>query len=428
MNYSNKKINVLVFPAGEVLSVELHRALSTSVNINLFGASSVDRHGPHVFKQYISGLPHMKDGDFIEKFNQIIDEKSIDLIFPTHDDVVTFFAENAKKIHAKVMTPDLETARICRDKALTYSTFEEAYFVPRRFKTVSEYPVYIKPRVGQGGVGAFLAKSSSDIPTDIELDDYVVCEYLPGEEYSVDCLTDKNGNLVIVSPRSRSRQMAGISVAGETKCVTPEIQDIADTINNRLNFLGLWFFQIKKDSNGNWKLLEVAARGASTMCLTRVRGVNLPLLSVYVLLGYDVTVIPNDFDVKMDRTLISRYEINYDYDTVYFDFDDTIVINGQVNLYSIMFLYQCLNAGKRVFLITKHVNNISETLKQYSISESLFSGIIHLSDSDQKIASMQPENAIFIDNAYNERRLVYDEYKIPVFDVDAIEVLLDWRV
>ena len=37
-----KKIRVLVFPAGEINSIELHDALSSNVNVELFGASSRD--------------------------------------------------------------------------------------------------------------------------------------------------------------------------------------------------------------------------------------------------------------------------------------------------------------------------------------------------------------------------------------------------
>ncbi len=36
------------------------------------------------------------------------------------------------------------------------------------------------------------------------------------------------------------------------------------------------------------------------------------------------------------------------------------------------------------------------------------------------------EIAIFIDNAYKEREIVQQKYKIPVFDVEGIEVLLNW--
>lgn len=53
------KVNVLIFPAGEINSVELHDALSHNVNINVFGCSSVDRHGEYVFKNYRSGLPNI---------------------------------------------------------------------------------------------------------------------------------------------------------------------------------------------------------------------------------------------------------------------------------------------------------------------------------------------------------------------------------
>ena len=46
---------------------------------------------------------------------------------------------------------------------------------------------------------------------------------------------------------------------------------------------------------------------------------------------------------------------------------------------------------------------------------------------DNKISYINPHKAIFIDNAYQERAAVARKYSIPVFDVDGIEVLLDWR-
>ena len=46
---------------------------------------------------------------------------------------------------------------------------------------------------------------------------------------------------------------------------------------------------------------------------------------------------------------------------------------------------------------------------------------------DSKSGYIKPEKAIFIDNAYQERAQVYKNHNIPVFDVDGIEVLMDWR-
>ncbi len=422
-----KQINVLVFPAGEINAVELHESLSSCVNIKLYGASSINRHGEFVFENYIPDAPMINDPLFFEKFNSLLKDKGIDLIFPTHDSVSKFFADNRDKISARIVCADKNTSDICRDKEKTYAVFKNTGFIPATYLKINEYPVFIKPKEGQGSIGAKLVKTSKDIP-DVDLNDYVICEYLPGEEYTVDCITDKNGKLRFVSPRSRQRVMAGISVAGKIEELTNEIQEIADTINNKLSFLGLWWFQIKKDANGKWKLLEISTRCAGTMCLTRARGVNLPMLSVYAVLGYDISIHPNTYAVSVDRTLISRYKIDYKYDKVYFDFDDTLIINNKVYLKAIWFLYQCKNQGKKVILITKHEKDLSKTMNEFSIMENLFHEIIHLKPNDIKSNHIQPLNAIFVDNAYQERRVVSDVHKIPVFDVEGLDVLMDWRV
>lgn len=420
--------SVLVFPAGEINAIELHDALATCVNIKLFGASSVERHGSYVFKNYISNLPLISDPGFIDVFNKLIKQHHIDVIFPTHDSVSVFMADHQDEIDAKIIGADKKTAAICRDKQKTYGLFNDQSFVPKLVKdfNLTKFPVFVKPKEGQGSVGAKRIDNLSELK-EISLEDYVVVEFLPGDELTVDCLTDKNGELRVISPRSRERILAGVSVAGTTQLLTQEIQSIAEAINRRLVFRGLWFFQIKKDETGRFKLLEISTRCAGAMGLTRARGINLPLLSVYVALGYDIEVIPNSYTVHFDRTLISRYKIDYDYDSVYFDFDDTLIINGMIHPYSIMFLYQCKNHGKKVYLITKHEKHIKKTLKEYAISEDLFTDIISLDASGNKIENIRPDKAIFIDNAFQERKLVYEKFKIPVFDVDGIEVLLDWR-
>ena len=420
------KINVLVFPAGEINSIELHDALSTCVNIELFGASSIDRHGGYVFKNYISNVPMINAPDFFQKFNELIRKYNIEIIFPTHDTVAMFFAENRDRINAKIIAADKITSEICRDKEKTYEILKGEDFLPEIYKEINSYPVFIKPKEGQGAVGAKLVKSEKDIP-DVDLKDYVICEYLPGEEYTVDCFTNFQGELKVISPRSRNRLLAGVCVSGKTEELADEIKHIAERINSKLKFNGLWWFQIKKDVNGKWKLLEISTRCAGTMCLTRAKGLNLPLLSVYNALGYDVKACPNNVQITMDRTLISRYKIDYEYDTVYFDFDDTLIINNKVHLPAIRFLYQCRNAGKKVVLLTKHEKNILKTLEQFAISEKLFSKIVCISLDDEKSNYINPlEQPIFVDNAYQEREKVREKFNIPVFDVDGLEVLLDW--
>lgn len=425
------KINVLVFPAGEINSIELHDALCSCVNIKLFGASSIDRHGEYVFKNYISGVPMILDENFLEEFNKLIAKNKIDVIFPTHDTIAEFFAKNRDKIKAKIIVADEKTTEICRDKEKTFELFKDEKFCPKIYSRAEllfrqQEPVFIKPKVGQGAVGAKLISEGKDFPTN--LDNFVICEYLPGEEFSVDCFTDKNGELKVVCPRSRQRIFGGVCVAGQNEVLTDEIKHIADTINSKLKFNGLWYFQIKQDKNGKFKLLEISTRVAGTMCLARAMGVNIPLLSVYNAMGYDVEILPNSYELKMDRTLISRYKMNYEYDTVYFDFDDTLIIEGQVHLAAIKFLFQCKNQGKKVVLITRHDKDLAETFKQHAIAQNLFSEIIKIDFETEKVEFINPKGAIFIDNAHQERKKVKEKFNIPVFDVEGIEVLLDWRV
>lgn len=424
-----KKINILVFPDGEINSIELHDALSSCVNVKLYGASSIERHGKYVFRNHISNLPMLTDASFYDSLNKIINTYKIDLIFPTHDTVSLELVKNQSKINAKIVAGDLKTVNVCRSKSATYSLFADCEFIPKIYSSCIdsfEFPIFIKPDIGQGSIGARKILKYSDLEN-IKLSEYVITEYLSGEEYTVDCLTDKDGKLVYCSPRSRKRMMAGVCVSGNTEFITDEIEHIAETINSRLNFLGLWYFQIKKDNKGKFKLLEISSRCAGTMCLTRAKGVNLPLLSAYIAMGYDVNVIPNDYNVEMDRTLISRYILDYEYETVYFDFDDTLIVDEKVNLKAIWFLYQCFNNGKKIILLTKHEKELYDSITQYRIAPNIFNEIIHIAPNDSKSSYIKPDKAIFIDNAFNERIEVKNTHHIPVFDVDNIEILMDWK-
>ena len=424
-------IGVLVFPAGEINSIELHDALSTCVNIKLYGASSIDRHGEFVFKNYISNVPKINEPDFLINFNHIIVDNNIDVVIPTHDDVALFFAKNRDNINASILTSDINTTEICRDKKKIYELFSDSDFNPIIYDKISSFPVFIKPRKGQGGIGSKLLTCDADVPGNIDWTEYVICEYLPGVELTVDCFTDKNGNLQAILPRSRQRVFGGVSVQAQNEPLTEEIKNIANTINARLKILGLWYFQIKKDSIGRYKLEEISVRCAGTMCLSRALGVNLPLLSVYEAMGRETSVFIGDYNVMVDRTLISRYKTDLKYNTVYIDFDDTIIINGKVNLKAMHFLYQCINNNKSIFLITRHSadhnDSVIEALYHHKISLEMFTDIIELDFDTPKHKIIDPAGAIFIDNAFYERKSVRENLHIPVFDVDGIEVLLDWR-
>ena len=423
-------MNVLIFPAGTEIAMEIRNALKDEKHIHLVGATSVPCHAEMVFEDLVD-LPFVNDPDFIWKLNDIISQYDIDYIYPAHDDALLFLMKNQYQINAAVVAPGKSTVEICRSKKKTYEKLKGCYFIPKTYPdadAVDEYPVFIKPDIGQGSQGARRIDSREELDRALaDGTDYVICEYLPGEETTVDCFTDCHGNLQFFSQRTRDRIRNGIAVRSHNLPWQPWIKSIAEILNDTLYFLGAWFFQIKLDSSGDWKLLEVAPRIAGTMGLTRNMGVNLPLLTLYAMEGQDVEIIKNDYDILVDRSFVSRYSPNTFYNKVYVDFDDTIIVKGKSNLMVMAFLYQRKSMGNSIYLITRHNGNILDKMEQHHIPQSLFDGIIIVGDGALKSEYIWGDS-IFIDDSFAERKEVRENSKVDVFSVDMVESLIDWRI
>ena len=212
-----------------------------------------------------------------------------------------------------------------------------------------------------------------------------------------------------------------------------EFKSIISALNQRLSFRGYWYVQLKRDSFGNLKLLEICTRFAGSFAFSKGLGVNLPLLSLLDFAGLPADVVKNDYHLEVDKTYIDRYSPCIDYDTVYIDYDDTITTNDgeNVNPYVIAYLYQCKNKGKKIVLLTRHADTFKESIyidfDKKRLSKQLFDEIIELSWNDNKCNHIESSNSIFIDNSFAERKVVKDSCGIPVFDVINIDCLFDWR-
>jgi len=419
------KRNVLVFPCGSEIGLEINRSLRFSKDFTVFGASSTPDHGQYAFTDYIPDLPFVDEKDFVVALNEVIKRYKIDFVMPAHDSVVLKLAEHREAIKATVVTAPLETCRLARSKRATYDRLQDTIKVPRLYQPddTLPFPVFLKPDVGQGSKGTARAETAQEVTSALARDpSLLILEFLPGQEYTVDCFTDKDGQLLFVGPRSRDRIANGISVSSQT-VTDPAIEEMAQKINAAVRFNGVWFFQVKKDGNGIYTLLEIAPRVAGTMALTRMRGVNLPLLSLYNASGQTVTVLPNHFGLAVDRALHSKFKLDITYNRVYVDLDDTLIVDGQVNAELMRFIYESINAGKHIGLVTKHIHDVPTTLANHKISANLFDETVSLAQDEDKHPHLQPDS-IFIDDSFAERRQVLEQIGVPVFDVsEAVELL-----
>lgn len=420
---NSRKLNVLVFPCGSENALELYHSLRFSVHVNLIGASSKEDMGQLVFENYVGGLPNISEDNFMECFVRLVKEFKIDLVFATHDTVIQYLSQ--KDFGAYLVNGDSATTEIVRSKIKTYKKFQQYNWCPSFYEDIENisicFPVVCKPDLGQGAQGICICQDLNELKKAFyETDLPVVVEFLPGEELTVDCFTDRASKLIWLQPRTREDVKAGISTTSRFYECSEEILRIAQDINQELKMRGPWFFQIKKDIEGNWKLLEVSSRVAGTMVAQRAKGVNLPLMAVHDFMERNVEVFDFNFVFGVRRALFAKPIMDLDFDCVYIDFDDTLILNDNVVLPAIQFVYMCKNKSKKIYLITRHDGDILDALKKYSISELLFDEIIHITDGSKKSNYIKPKKAIFVDNHFLERKEVYLKYKIPVFDVDYL--------
>ena len=428
-----KDINVLVFPCGSEIGLELFRSLKDIRFIHLYGASSVDDHGMWLYKNYVGGVPYVTDPSCVDKLNEIIDQYEIDCIFPAMDSVILALSEQREKLHAKLLTSPADAVKVCRSKSETYKRLADCPFIPRTYQYPSEvdfFPVLVKPAVGQGSQGVIKIMCKNDLKQllSARTEEQVICEFLPGEEYTVECFTDRHGSILYSKARLRRRIKSGISVNSEVMAEQDSWRTIAEQISTHLQFRGAWFFQMKRDKNGELKLLECATRIAGTMCLQRALGINLPLLTIMDAMDMDVSVLTPIESACVDRALCNVFRLNLEYKHLYIDFDDTLTVHGTVNKEALWLLYQCVEQKIPITLLTCHQGNIHLDMQKMHIPESLFDMIIEVPENKMKSDYINnSEPALFIDDSYRERLDVWQQRHIPVLGVESIEALLDYH-
>ncbi|HKG86216.1 MAG TPA: ATP-grasp domain-containing protein [Beijerinckiaceae bacterium] len=339
-------IRVLVFPSANEPGLEILQALAKSNKIELLAGSSFDRaYDPsRVLVERHLECPALGEPDFRARFEPLLRRHAVDLVFPTVDAVVAEFAGWRDPV-ACLVTSLPHSAMLVMSKRQTYARLEGHVAVPRIFDGDAPLPCYAKPDIGSGSRGGFLVETAQDLDL-ARRRSLLVHELLPGPEYTVDCLSGLDGGLMFANVRVRGQVARGISV-GTTGLCRPDIEDSVRRIAARIPLRGPWFAQFKEARDGTPTLLEVNARVSGSMTLTRLSGVNIPLIAVFMFMGYAITV----------PRLLQGVRVNRFLRTVIWDLDDTLVRkDGKVDPDVVARLYDLHNQSKRQLLLTKNVD------------------------------------------------------------------------
>lgn len=427
--------NVLVFPAGTEMANEITNSLKCHKNFELFFASSEACTYCHYLNIAVEFLPYVTNKDFLSELRTLIYKNNIQLIIPAHDDVAYVLAQLENHLSANVIGQSSQVNEIVRFKDKTYKFFNGFLPLPKvltQKPSSSDYPVFVKPKQGQGSFNAFKvsdAKAYENFLLHNDSDKFVVLEHLPGEEFTVDCFSHE-GEVLYFGARSRDKIARGIAMISSfvaDEALNREFAMFAKIISRQLNMHGVWFYQVKFDENHVLKLLEIGPRVSGTMGLNRGRGVNFVELAIYQSLNYPIEIVQNNITISLARALKPVYKHDIEFAHLYIDFDDTLFLKEKhINVNLIKLIFQMKNEGKQVMLITKNYkNNLNEMLNQFGIHY-VFDDIIHLRATDIKSKYMEGVS-ILIDDSFVERKQAIQAGHY-AFSIDNFDVLFKEQV
>ena len=418
----------LVYPGGTEIGLEIARSLKLCKEARVLSAGLGGTAADYFFNNHHDVASVNAEG-WLDELKTVLEREGVTHIIPAHDEVILPLVRAQDALGVNVVTSSADTCAIARSKKRTLRHLQGAVPAPRIYEdieAIDRYPVFVKPDEGQGSRGAFVAGNRKELECLLARDSsLLVQEYLPGEEFTVDCFSDREKGVLYAAGRKRIKITSGI--ASRSQFVDdPRFADYARRIQSTLPFWGAWFFQVKASADGELKLLEVAPRIAGTSGLSRVSGVNLPLLSLYESDRVEVTIPQDVKGVVVERSLTPAYSHPFEYDALYLDFDDTLIVDGEVNSQLVKIAYQCLNRKKSVILVTRHAGDLTASLRKHRL-EGLFDKVVHLKEGESKLSAIAHNKCVFVDDSFREMEDLRKHPGVMPLHVSSADLLINNR-
>lgn len=257
-------------------------------------------------------VPRGDDPRLVPVMLEACRQRSIDLLIPTVDAEFIPIAKARDAFEAlgvKIASSPLDCLRLCRDKHALLTRL--APFVPTPASVLLTYasaaeatvfPAFVKPRISAGSRGANKVEKSSDLDAFPMDGSYLLQEFLPGEEYSVDVYVRCDGEVVVAVPRERMKTDSGIAVTARTVRI-PELIEVACLAAQAAGVVYVANIQFKRAADSVLKLLEINPRFPGTLPLTTRAGVDIPAILIADILGRP----PPDGRTPFREVMVVRY-------------------------------------------------------------------------------------------------------------------------
>jgi carbamoyl-phosphate synthase large subunit len=232
---------------------------------------------------------------FVPGIAGLVAADAIDVVISTVDVELAELATRRDEVApAALAAPSADTIAVALDKLALAERCAPTVNVPRTVLAGAaalavewEFPVFAKPRSGAGSRGIRVVPDRAALEALPVDEDLIVQDLLPGEEYSVDVIADRDGRVVAAVPRTRARVDSGVSIAGRT-VRDDELEQTASAVARARGLVGVANVQLRRDRAGRAALLEVNPRFPGALPLTIAAGVDIPSLVVDLFTGREL--------------------------------------------------------------------------------------------------------------------------------------------
>jgi carbamoyl-phosphate synthase large subunit len=320
-NIPLRAVRVLVTGTGGPAGVSVMKSLSADPSVRLI-AADMDPWAAGLYlvaPDWRTLLPPGVAPEYAEATLARCVAMGVDMVVPTCDAELRPLAAARAEFTAagiELLLAPAAALDVTLDKLALAQRCAEKLLVPRTERLdVTDpgswsYPVVVKPRTGSGSTDVSFVDSADVLARMPPAPAFVVQEYLPGTEFSVDVLADAAGQVVASVPRVRERIDSGVSVAGRT-VHDPELERLGALVATVTGLTYVANVQFRQDADGRPALLEVNPRAPGTLALTVASGVDMPRLALDSLRGRPLPASADFREVAMVRYLEERFiELN----------------------------------------------------------------------------------------------------------------------
>jgi carbamoyl-phosphate synthase large subunit len=226
-------------------------------------------------------VPRMDDPDYVPSLERLCEQHGVGVVLPLTDLDIEILARALEEQRLPAMVPSAAVAHATYDKYETHLLLERHGLpspptaLPGEGLDGLDYPVMVKPRRGSGARSIYLAHDAEQARLFVDYverarpaarpkglpagEPVMVQRAMGGDEFSIDCLGDREGNCLNAIPRTMLESRGGESIKGQV-IADAELVELGRRVMEALRVSGPANIQVFRDAEIGLGITDVNTR------------------------------------------------------------------------------------------------------------------------------------------------------------------------